>query len=44
MDSCDGSVDPIFIYPTAGTGHTIRVTDCTGALIGYAANRSDCAA
>jgi hypothetical protein len=39
----DVSVDNIYIYPTAGTGHTVRVTDCDGVLIGYAVNRSNCA-
>jgi hypothetical protein len=32
-----------FIYPTAGVGHTVKVTDALGAVIGYAANKSDCA-
>jgi hypothetical protein len=32
----------IFIYPTAGTGHTVPVRDGTG-IIGYAVNKSDCA-
>jgi len=40
----DTSVDSIWIYPTAGEGHTIKELDCDGTLIGYAANRSDCAA
>ncbi len=39
----DNSVDPIWIYPTAGKGHTARVTDCDGVLIGYGANTSSCA-
>ena len=39
----DTSVDPIWIYPTAGAGHTVRVTDCDGVLIGYGVNKSDCA-
>jgi hypothetical protein len=32
-----------FIYPTRGKGHTVKVTDALGAVIGYAANKSDCA-
>lgn len=39
----DTSVDALWIYPSSGTGHTIKVTDCDGALIGYAANKSECA-
>jgi len=33
----------LFLYPTAGEGHTVKVTDVNGATIGYAANKSDCA-
>lgn len=46
MAPCTGdtSVDSVWIYPSSGPGHTIKVTDCDGNLIGYAANRSDCAA
>jgi len=44
MAPCAGDPqDSIWIYPTSGTGHTVKVTDCDGVLIGYAANRSDCA-
>jgi hypothetical protein len=45
MAPCPGdtSVDALWIYPSSGTGHTIKVTDCDGALIGYAANKSECA-
>jgi len=32
-----------FIYPAAGEGHTVKVTDALGAVIGYAVNKSDCA-
>lgn len=33
-----------FIYPTAGEGHTVKVTDIDGVtVIGYAVNKSDCA-
>lgn len=32
-----------FIYPAAGEGHTVKVTDNLGAVIGYAVNKSDCA-
>lgn len=39
----DTSVDSIWIYPSAGVGHTVKVTDCDGNIIGYAVNRSDCA-
>lgn len=39
----DASVDALWIYPSAGPGHTVKVTDCDGVLLGYAANRSDCA-
>lgn len=39
----DASVDALWIYPTAGPGHTVKITDCDGALIGYAVNKSDCA-
>jgi hypothetical protein len=40
----DTSVDKIYLYPAAGPGHTARQNDCDGNLIGYGANRSDCAA
>jgi len=45
MEPCDGdtSVDPIYIYPTAGPGHTVRVNNDDGTLVGYAVNKSDCA-
>lgn len=45
MEPCAGdtSTDRMWIYPSAGPGHTIKVTDCDGVLIGYAVNRSDCA-
>lgn len=39
----DTTVDSIWIYPSSGPGHTVKVTDCDGVLIGYAANKSDCA-
>lgn len=39
----DTSMDSIWIYPSAGPGHTLKVTDCDGNPIGYAANKSDCA-
>lgn len=39
----DTSTDSSWIYPTAGPGHTVKVADCDGVFIGYAANRSDCA-
>lgn len=39
----DTSVDTVWIYPAAGPGHTIKVADCDGVVIGYAANKSDCA-
>jgi hypothetical protein len=47
----EDSIDPAatvpfrggFIYPTRGKGHTVKVTDALGAVIGYAANKSDCA-
>jgi hypothetical protein len=39
----DTSVDSLWIYPSAGPGHTVKVTDCDGVLIGYAVNKSDCA-
>lgn len=33
-----------FIYPTAGEGHTVKVTALDGVtVIGYAVNKSDCA-
>lgn len=46
MAPCSGdtSTDSIWIYPSAGPGHTIKVADCDGVAIGYAANQSDCAA
>ncbi len=45
MAPCPGdtSVDSVWIYPSAGPGHTVKVVDCDGTLIGYAANKSDCA-
>jgi hypothetical protein len=44
MAPCAGDPqDSIWIYPASGTGHTVKITDCDGVLIGYAANRSDCA-
>lgn len=43
MASCDVTADSIWIYPTAGAGHTIKVLDCDNNVIGYAANKSDCA-
>lgn len=39
----DNSVDSLWIYPSAGPGHTVKVLDCDGVVIGYAANKSDCA-
>lgn len=39
----DTSADPIYIYPTAGPGHTLKKLDCDGNVLGYAVNRSDCA-
>lgn len=39
----DTTTDRIRIYPSAGPGHTVKITDCDGVLVGYAANRSDCA-
>lgn len=46
MAPCTGdtSVDSIWIYPSSGPGHTVKVVDCDGTLIGYAANTSTCAA
>jgi len=45
MAPCPGdtSTDSIWIYPTAGEGHTIKVVECDGTVIGYAANCSNCA-
>jgi hypothetical protein len=44
IDPCPGdtSFDRMWIYPSAGPGHTIKVRIC-GELLGYAANCSDCA-
>jgi hypothetical protein len=39
MVDCDNG-DSIWIYPEAGRGHTMRITDCEGTLIGYANNCS----
>jgi hypothetical protein len=39
----DTTVDKIYIYPSAGPGHTARQDDCDGVLIGYGANTSACA-
>jgi hypothetical protein len=46
MAPCPGdtSMDSIWIFPSAGPGHTLKVLNCDGSVIGYAANRSDCAA
>jgi hypothetical protein len=46
----EDSIDPAatvpfrggFIYPTRGKGHTVKV-EVAGVVIGYAANKSDCA-
>jgi hypothetical protein len=45
MAPCPGDemTDSIWIYPSAGPGHTIKVADCDGNMIGYAVNKSDCA-
>jgi hypothetical protein len=45
MTPCPGDemTDSIWIYPAAGPGHTIKVADCDGNVIGYAVNKSDCA-
>lgn len=45
MTPCDGdaTADPLYIYPSAGPGHTVKITDELGALVGYAVNKSDCA-
>jgi hypothetical protein len=45
MATCPGdeTTDSVWIYPAAGPGHTVKVMDCDGNPIGYAANRSDCA-
>jgi hypothetical protein len=45
MAPCPGDemTDSIWIYPAAGPGHTIKVADCDGNVIGYAVNKSDCA-
>lgn len=40
----DPAVDSIWIYPTAGPGHTFKYLDCDGTLVGYANNQSKCAA
>lgn len=37
MADCDGG-DSIWIYPEAGRGHTVKVEDCEGNLVGYANN------
>jgi hypothetical protein len=39
----DTSTDSIWVYPTAGTGRTAKVTACDGTTIGYGANQSNCA-
>lgn len=39
----DTSTDSIWVYPTAGAGHTAKVVSCDGTLIGYGANQSNCA-
>lgn len=39
----DTTVDKIYIYPSAGPGHTARQNDCDGVLIGYGVNTSACA-
>jgi hypothetical protein len=38
----DTTVDSIWLYPTAGAGHTVKVLDCEGNTIGYGANQSKC--
>jgi hypothetical protein len=42
LSDCDG-VPLLYLYPTAGPDHSIPVNDCSGALIGYGVNKSDCA-
>lgn len=44
MADCDGIEDSVWIYPAPGAGHTVKVMDCNGTLVGYAANQSACAA
>jgi hypothetical protein len=39
----DTSTDSIWVYPSAGAGHTAKVTACDGVTIGYGANQSNCA-
>jgi hypothetical protein len=40
----DTTVDSIWLYPAAGSGHTVKVLDCSGITIGYGVNQSNCAA
>jgi hypothetical protein len=43
QDGCTGSDDIYWLYPTPALGHTVPVPDCSGTVLGYAANKSDCA-
>jgi hypothetical protein len=45
LTSCPGdtTTDSIWLYPTAGKGHTVKVLDCEKNVLGYAANQSNCA-
>lgn len=42
VQACDGQGPVAWIFPTARPGATAPQYDCTGALIGYAENRSEC--
>jgi hypothetical protein len=45
MTPCAGdtTTESIWLYPASVSGATIKVTDCDGAVIGYAKNTSKCA-
>jgi hypothetical protein len=39
----DTGFDPFYLYPTGGSGHSVRVADCAGNTIGWAVNVTNCA-
>ena len=45
MAPCPGDnfADAVYVYPTPGEGHTVKLVECDGTLIGYGVNRSACA-
>lgn len=44
MTACDGKAPTVKLYPTPRPGANTPQYDCDGAVIGYAVNKSNCAA